>query len=274
MFNQDEYKGPLDENIDLTVYHYGMEKCDSEHSFGPALRDHFLIHYVISGSGTFQIDGQSYILQENECFLIPPDIITYYKASSIDPWTYTWIGFRGTKATAILKNIKLDKNNPIFKCKGDTIKKCFEEIRASSIYEFGGELRLRGYLSILLSEFTEQSKTALIQAEGHTKNYIKKAVQFIATNYSRDITIESLAAYIGLNKNYFSTLFKKEFGVPPQEYLIKYRISKACQLLHNRDLTVSEVSRSVGYEDPLGFSKIFKQIQGLSPKAYRQTQLS
>ena len=276
MFNKDEFTGfesSLEEGMDLIVYHYGMENCKPSHSYGPALRDHFLLHYIISGSGTFEFDGQSYTLHENQGFLICPDIITYYEASIKDPWIYTWIGFRGIKAETFLKNIKLDRNNPIFNCKGDIVKKCFEKIRDSSNYKFGYELRLQGYLSILLSELTEQSGTSIAKGDGQKKSYIKKSIQFIETNYSRSISIESLANYIGLNKNYFSTIFSEILGIPPQEYLIKYRVNKACQLLINKDLTVGEISRSVGYGDPLVFSKTFKHIKGVSPKAYRQALL-
>ena len=274
MFNKNEYtifKNPLDEGMDLIIYHYGIEKCTPNHSYGPALRDHFLIHYIISGSGTFHVDGHSYTLHENQGFLICPNIITYYEASDKDPWIYTWIGFRGIKAETYLKNIKLDKSNPIFNCEGDIVKKCFEEIRASNTYKFGYELRLQGYLSILLSELMEQSGATILQGDGHKENYIKKSLQFIETNYSRNISIQSLASYIGLNKNYFSTLFSEILGIPPQQYLIKYRINKACELLTNKDLTISEISRSVGYDDPLGFSKIFKGIKGVSPKNYRRS---
>lgn len=276
MFNKNEFTGfksPLDEGMDLIVYHYGMENCKPSHSYGPALRDHFLLHYIISGSGTFELDGKSYNLHANQCFLICPDVITYYEASRKDPWIYTWIGFRGIKAETFLKNIKLDKDNPVFNCKGDIIKKCFEEIRRSSTYKLGYELRLQGYLNILLSELTEQSEVAKTTGDGQKKNYIKKSIQFIETNYSRSMSIESLASYIGLNKNYFSTIFSELLGIPPQEYLIKYRVNKACKLLSNKDLTISEISRSVGYDDPLGFSKIFKQIKGVSPKSYRQALL-
>jgi len=262
------------EGMDLFVYHYGIEKCSPGHSYGPALRDHFLLHYVLSGSGTFEVDGHVYTLHENQGFLIYPGVITYYEASDTNPWVYTWIGFKGIKAESYLKNIGLDNKNPIFSCKGDSIKNCFKEIRASSSYKFGYELRLQGYLSILLSELTEQSGPNIIKSDGQKKNYIKKSLQFIETNYSRNISIGSLASYVGLNKNYFSTLFSEILGIPPQEYLIKFRINKACELLSNKDLTISEVSRSVGYDDPLGFSKIFKQIKGVSPKAYRQPELS
>jgi AraC-like DNA-binding protein len=253
---------------DLYVYHYGMEKCEPKHPYGPALRDHFLIHYILKGKGTFRVNGSTYTLKENQGFLIPPNIITYYEADELEPWTYTWVGFRGIKAEFLLKNAGLTMDNPIFTYEGPALSAYFEAFRASENYKFSYDLRLQGYLSILLSELIEQNKGNTYENEkvSQKEMYIKKTIQFIETNYSRTISIDSLAKYLGLNKNYFSTLFKEEMGQSPQEYLIKYRINKACQLLENKDLSISQVSRSVGYPDPLAFSKIFKQFKGVSPK--------
>jgi AraC-like DNA-binding protein len=78
-----------------------------------------------------------------------------------------------------------------------------------------------------------------------------------------------MAKSVGLNKNYFSTFFKENIGMTPQQYIIKYRINKACELMENKGLTIGDISRSVGYEDTLGFSKIFKKEKGMSPKKYR-----
>lgn len=265
------YKSIRDENHDLIIYHYGMEECKPCHSYGPALRDHFLMHYILSGSGTFQVDGKSYSLHKNQGFLICPDIVTYYEASSEDPWLYTWVGFKGIKSETLLKSANLDRNNPIFSFEGDALKRCFEEMRASNVYKYGYELRLQGILSILLSELIEQASPNILQTYGWKDMYIKKSLQFIEANYSHHISIEALANHIGLNKNYFSTLFRQALGVPPQEYIVKYKINKACELLKNEDLSIGEISRSIGYTDPLGFSKLFKQIKGVSPKLYRNS---
>ena len=78
-----------------------------------------------------------------------------------------------------------------------------------------------------------------------------------------------MAKSVGLNKNYFSAFFKENIGMTPQQYIIKFRINKACELMENQGLTIGDISRSVGYEDTLGFSKIFKKEKGMSPKKYR-----
>ena len=257
-------------NNDLIVYHYGMQECKAGHSFGPALRDHFLIHYIISGSGRFYVDGKMYELHRNQGFLISPEVITYYKASDEDPWVYSWVGFKGFKAEAYLKLANLNRSNPIFYYEGEAIGKCFEDITNSNRYKHGFELRLKGLLCIFLSELIENAEINNILSDSYKDTYIKRSIQYVEANYSRDISVSSLAEYIGLNKNYYSTFFRENLGITPQQYIISFRIDKACELLKNKSLTISEISRSVGYTDPLGFSKIFKHIKGTSPRGYRE----
>lgn len=88
-------------------------------------------------------------------------------------------------------------------------------------------------------------------------------------NYSDKVTVSQIAHYIGLDRSYLSSIFKKYLDTSIQEYLIQYRINKACDLFYNKELNISDISRSVGYDDPLLFSKIFKKYKGISPKKYR-----
>jgi AraC-like DNA-binding protein len=258
------------EGYDIIVYQCGIEKCKPGHSFGPAVRDHFLIHFVLGGCGSYYVNGKCYNMKKHEGFLICPGVLTYYEADKSDPWIYTWVGFRGIKAEHYLKLANLSTDNPIFQVNdGNVIESCFEEMRKSAALKYGADLRLQGLLSIFLSELIEKAGNEITEGNNYRDNYIKKTLQFIEMNYSRNISVKDAAQFIGLNKNYFSTLFKQSLGVTPQEYIIKYRINKACELLKNPAISISDVARSVGYSDPLGFSKIFKQVKGCSPKYFR-----
>ncbi|MDF2503531.1 AraC family transcriptional regulator [Clostridium sp.] len=260
------------EGFDLIVYQCGMEKCKPSYFFGPAVRDHYLIHFILEGKGTFRVKDKEYRLERNQGFLICPDIITYYEADKNEPWVYTWVGFKGIKAKNYLKLANLDEDNPIFQCEGeDLVKNCFEGMRKASVLKNGKELRLQGLLSIFLSELIEKSPDSKIIDSNYKELYIKKTLDFIETNFSRNITVPEMAKNIGLNKNYFSNFFKENIGISPQQYLIQFRMNKACELMKNSTLTISDISRSVGYNDPLGFSKIFKKAMGISPKAYRES---
>lgn len=91
-------------------------------------------------------------------------------------------------------------------------------------------------------------------------------------NYHRKITIEEIARHVGLDRNYLGSLFKKHLNMPMREFLTGIRISKACGLLKREDIRIADVSRSVGYEDQLQFSKVFKKQKECAPltikKAY------
>lgn len=264
-----------DEGFDISVYQCGMEKCKKSHSYGPAIRDHYLIHFVLEGSGVFYVNGKSYRIKKNQGFLICPSVVTYYEADNEEPWVYTWIGFKGIKAENYLKLANLDQENPVFECTEVAfVQKCFEYMRKSTELKYGRELRLQGLLIIFLSELIEEAGKNIIISSNYKEMYIKKSLQFVENNYSSKISISEMAKSAGLNKNYFSTFFRENIGVTPQQYIIKYRINKACELMRNEGLNIGDISRSVGYDDTLGFSKIFKKDKGISPKKYRENLLS
>ena len=86
--------------IDLNMYQFGREDCEPSHMFGPAKRNHYLFHYIISGNGILYSDDergntQTYKLHENQGFMIFPNQITTYVANDIHPWHYIWIEFDG-----------------------------------------------------------------------------------------------------------------------------------------------------------------------------------
>ena len=100
---------------DMYLCYCGFEKCVPLHSFGPAIRPNFLLHYVLDGKGYYYVDDKKYTITKNQGFLINPNTVTFYQADKDDPWTYLWIGIDGLKVSHYLKAIGLDKENLIFK---------------------------------------------------------------------------------------------------------------------------------------------------------------
>ena len=85
-----------------------------------------------------------------------------------------------------------------------------------------------------------------------------------------DITIEKIAARLGLDHSYFSSLFRKEMGVSPKHYLLNYRMNVALSLMRKNNISVSVAAYSVGYTDICNFSKMFRKTFGMSPVKYVQ----
>lgn len=260
-------------HTDLNMYQCGTEVCEPGHYYGPAVRDQFLIHYIHSGKGRFCIDDRVYHLTGGQGFLICPDIVTYYQADMEDPWHYSWVGFHGLKAAGYLQNAGLSADSPIFSCEGnDFISGCFEKMIAAKSLQKGREICLLGYLYLFLSQLIEQNGKDRYSDESGTRKeiYIKRAIEYIGMNYSGKMSITELARHIGLDRSYLGSIFREQLDTSPQDFLINYRIDRACGLMKNENLTIGDISRSVGYDDPLLFSKVFKKNRGVSPREYRE----
>lgn len=163
--------------------------CQPGHSYGPAVRSGYLIHYILSGKGIFRCEGTTYHLSAGDAFLIRPHTLIYYQADARQPWTYTWIGMQGIKVEEYFHRTSL-MNVPCVHCgqHEESIRLCHEK------------------------------------------------------------------------------MFKA--------YLLDVRIRQACTLLTHSDLTITNIARSVGYEDSLYFSRLFRRKKGQTPSQYRSTHQS
>lgn len=266
-----EYLPRSKQHPELHLTQYGVEDCIPGHFFGPAVRNHYLLHYVLSGEGIFEVGGTRYPLRKGQGFLIVPDVITYYQADTANPWTYCWFGFNGTSAEPLLKQAGLTKASPIFHYdRDDRILQYLQRMNESRGFDKARETKLTGLLYLLLSLLVEFGpETAPDPKETRAEIYVEQVQDFIEMNYPQEITIEDIARFIGLNRSYLGSLFKQQMHLSIQEYLIRYRMNKACEMMGNAELSISDISRSVGYSDPLLFSKIFKKVKGSSPKFYR-----
>lgn len=230
---------------------FGYENCDKSHFFGPAVRKYWLIHYVVSGFGIFNIDGKSYKLRSGEMFVIPPFVETYYEADSQNPWNYIWIGFTSSGP------LPLQPENTIYSPEALRI---FEDMKKCEKLENGKSAFLAARLWDLFA--------LLLDSKKENTDHIEKALNCIHTEYMNGITVQYIAKKINLNRSYFSALFKKRMGLSPEQYLINYRMNFAASLMVNQGKNVSTAAYSVGYTDIYNFSRMFKQHYGLSPTAY------
>lgn len=122
---------------------------------------------------------------------------------------------------------------------------------------------------------TQHNNLTIQILEGIEKyyDYIDFVKKYISENYSTPIYINELAEFTNLSPSYLSDLFKKKIGVSFTEYLIKFRLNKAIELMNSTDLKLVEIANLVGYPDYAQFNKIFKKYMKKSPKKYKQTNI-
>lgn len=270
---------PSENFIDLGLYQYGWEQCDPAHSFGPAARNHYLFHYVISGTGTLTAENSrresvTYNVKSGQGFMLFPHQICTYIADSELPWEYTWLEFDGLKVKEFIETAGLTMNTPIYRPRHkDIAQQMTNEMLYIASHSQESPLHLIGHLYLFL-DYLAKSNSSPIQTQGNRMRdfYIKEALSFIEQNFQNDISVEDIAAFCNLNRSYFGKIFRDTVGKSPQEFLISYRMSKAGELLKMTSLSIADIGNAVGYPNQLHFSRAFKNVYGVSPRAWRYEQ--
>ena len=267
---------PNENFVDLSLYQFGWERCTPSHSFGPAARNHYLFHYVISGTGTLMADDASgqtrtYPIKSGQGFMIFPDQINTYIADKQLPWEYVWLEFDGLRAREAIEVAGLTMDSPVYHARSHDLR---ETMMSEMIYiaQHGNmtPFHLIGHLYLFLDALTRSAASMRISKGGRLRDfYIHEALAFIEHNFQNDISVEDIADNCGLNRSYFGKIFKEALGRTPQEFLLNYRMTKAAELLKLTALSIGDISKAVGYDNQLHFSRAFKNIYHVSPREWR-----
>lgn len=266
---------PNENFVDLSLYQYGMEQCPPAYSFGPATRNHYLFHYVLSGTGRLIADdskgiSREYQIRSGEGFMIFPRQINTYIADPKLPWEYIWIEFDGMRAREIIETAGLSPDHPVYHA---SYKDLRENMKDEMIYiaehHDATPFHLMGHLYLFI-DYLSRSSSSQITASGRVRDfYIKEALNYIEQNFQNDISVENIASFCGLNRTYFGRIFKETVGKSPQQFLLSYRMAKAAELLKLTELSISDIGNAVGYPNQLHFSRAFKNVYGVSPREWR-----
>ncbi|NLJ32176.1 MAG: AraC family transcriptional regulator [Clostridiales bacterium] len=262
------FKTSVHNTLGLAVYSCGVQKCGAHHTWGPAVRDHYLIHCVISGKGLFTCKGETYSLSAGDGFLVSPSEVVSYAANESEPWEYCWVGFNGSDAKRLMAQTGLLQSSPVFHYEQSSrLEELLMGISNHDSSEPSAEIRMEAGLLLFLAELTDLYGAHASQPYSGFE-YVQKAIRYIDFNYSSDIDINDIAASAGISRSYLYRLFMQHISMSPNEYLMRFRISKGAELLGSGRLSVGEVAYSTGFSDQLYFSRVFKKYMGMPPSRY------
>lgn len=266
---------PNENFVDLSLYQYGMEQCPPAYSFGPATRNHYLFHYVLSGTGRLMANdsrgiSHEYQIRSGEGFMIFPRQINTYIADPKLPWEYIWIEFDGMRAREIIETAGLSPDHPVYHAAYKDLRENMkDEMLYIAEHHDAPPFHLMGHLYLFI-DYLSRSSSSQIATSGRVRDfYIKEALNYIEQNFQNDISVENIASFCGLNRTYFGRIFKETVGKSPQQFLLSYRMAKAAELLKLTELTINDVGNAVGYPNQLHFSRAFKNVYGVSPREWR-----
>ena len=100
--------------------------------------------------------------------------------------------------------------------------------------------------------------------------HVTLALAFVEENYNSNISLSDMASHSCCSEFHFSRLFKKVTGYSPYEYIVKYRVNKAKNLLKNTDKSVEDIAECVGFGSASNFIRTFREFEGMTPLKYRK----
>lgn len=229
-------------------------------------RDVFILHYIAKGKGVFCEAP----FDKTNGYLVVPGELEVIKADAENPYESYWIMFKGPRAVEILNSCGL-KHNSVFSVTGsqeciNIIKEAIHRDDYLNEAEEAYTLQSVFYKIIALHMKEAQKNAALPNSiASSVANYIEKS-------YHNQLKINDMAKTFHISRNYLYTVFKQEYNMSPQEYLISCRIEKAKKLLKSKStpLSITEIATATGFENPLYFSRLFHKRVGISPSEYKK----
>lgn len=246
---------------DISVIYAERELAKPGSHFGPVIRSVYILECCTVGSGSVIINGVHHPVSAGCCYMLLPGDTVIHTSDIDNPREGYWCALDGVTVGEHVGNAGITSQNPfisptLFK----PICNLLEQLTQIWVCrDAGAQLRQTacayGLLGIMLQNKPATEKSSLIDI----------AIGQMQIHYPEPLTVAGLAEQVGLERTYFSDLFKKKTGVSPYQYLTRLRIQKACQLI--QDHSVTETSYLVGME-PHNFGRVFKKVVGCSPREY------
>ena len=249
----------------LHIRYMGCNRQPYEVNIGPMLRNSYILHYVTRGRGYYN----GHAVEEGQGFLMTPGHIEEYHSDPSNPWELLWVVSEDENIKQIFESYHADPDTGIFsydyvsavRHAGDSMLMMQQRVVTCT------EL-----LELFLGIYKHHDRPSMSRFEPlRTKSHVDFALYYIHLNYQSPISIGELTELLGISQPYLFRVFKAATGKSPKQYLGDYRLLQAKKLLRETSLTVSQVAASVGYADPLAFSKFFTMREGISPQKYRQS---
>lgn len=251
----------------LFIHNVGFSHNRPGYSAGVVDRPYYLLHYIVSGGGTYDVNGKTYHLSEHDGFLVPSDTPVIYTADKSDPWTCYWVGFSGPAAPNLVKQMSFRDDVVFHYDKDSYIADVMERMYRNIMDAYCPQETLSGFLLLIAGR--------LIHAAHEDREIIQfsplhQAVSFIQRSVYSSITLQDVVNYVGLSSSQLYRIFMKELGIAPYQFILKTKMEKACELIRDTKMNYVDISHVLGFEYESHFFKLFRSFTGTTPSTYRK----
>ena len=257
----------------LSAGTYQLFKWPKLPTWRPKGRVDWQLVYINAGEGHFILDGHEVIVPAGNMVLYQPKQEQHYYFLGKDQSQYWFVHFTGRQIKSILKHYEIPLDGYILHTGisyeyEDLFKRMRDELlECAFCYEENLTYLLRE-LFIIMNRRMNQD---IPRIKGFVQDEIDHARDYFKDHYNEEISIEQYAASRNMSTSWFSKCFRDIVGVSPMKYILDQRIRNAQILLETSDFTITEIAHTLGYENPMYFSRVFHKAKGQSPSKYRKT---
>lgn len=259
------------------VQEVGTLRAVQPHTSRRSGLDSFLLFAVLDGSGRLTYEGRTYELRAGSCVLIDCAKPYAHQPDADALWTLKWVHFNGAAMGDIYRKYLGRGGRCVFRpADPGAFTAAMDRIAviaAGSSHirdmELNGELA--ALLTLLMRQTVYEGKPGgaeLRGGAGHAQAAEVKA--YIDANYAQRLTLENLAERCYVEKTYLARIFKAQYGMTVMNYLYTVRVTRAKEMLRFTDETMDKIGETVGLENGNYFSRVFKKVEGISPREYRK----
>jgi AraC family transcriptional regulator, arabinose operon regulatory protein len=228
----------------------------------------YILIHCVKGKGWYSIGNKRYTVNPNDYFIIPANAAHTYGADINDPWSIYWLHFTGSFAKFYYNLLtKAKKNGPI--------SAIVNTSRLLLFYDIIQHLELMNdtdniiYSNSCLYAYLSSFQPSEMKISVNENDIIQQCISYMKDNIDKNLRLDDFSSYLNLSSSHLSALFKKRMKYSPIHLFTSFKVQKACQMLMDSSHNIKTIAYSLGYEDQYHFSRVFKNIMGVSPKKFK-----
>lgn len=251
------------------LYYYPVSAghffCDNRYHIKRDDYNSILVAYIINGSFTYISNGNHYTANAGETVILdchgPHE---YYATGDLE---YVWLHFNGLNSTDMYEELKNAYGNIITSADPDrTQDLLFRIFNSISTDDKPSEFTL----SMLIYEIYYQLLKPIKPGKSDYEESIQEAKKYIHQNIGTGLTVKSIAEHIHMSQSHFSSIFKKQTGLSPYDYVLVTRLNHAKNYLQRSDMNIAQIAEKVGFNSESNFIYFFTKNTGISPSKFRK----
>lgn len=255
----------------LHLQEIGQLKALKPHISSRSNLQSYLFFVVFEGEGVLEYNDKKYELSSGSCVFIDCRNQYSHYPKEDDLWRLIWCHFYGPSLPSIYNKYCERGGHPVFTPKDiSAILSVLNSLMVTSkSSDYMRDMIINHLLSELLLEVMKESWHPEDKKYAPKRASVLDVKNYLEQHYFERVSLDDLSSSFFIDKYYLAKIFKNQFGFSILSYIQNLRITKAKQLLRFSGKTIEQIGLEVGFENAAYFSRVFKHVEGVSPKQYR-----